>query len=95
MVLEEAVLVFSVSPPGYYSTYDNYYQDIAVFSPRPCHFGTARDTVGFGPCPICPPGTKNNGSSNIKCEPCKNDSVCLRGTANEFDLGVYSSRSRS
>jgi hypothetical protein len=54
----------------------------------PCIPGTARNTNSLGPCFLCPPGTKNDGTSGVECQTCAvNDSLlCLRGSLVEVRL---------
>ncbi len=82
-------LLLATSPPGYSSSQiDDNISDIDVYISAPCIPGTARNTTSFGPCFLCPPNTKNNGTSGIECETCAtNDSLlCLRGSLVEIPL---------
>jgi hypothetical protein len=90
LVLDAGVaLLLSTSLPGYCSAQidDNLF-DMGVYISVPCIPGTARNTTSFGPCFLCPPNTKNNGTSGIECETCTiNDSLlCLRGSLVELPL---------
>lgn len=88
-----AALLLPTSPPGNCSAQidDNLF-DMGVYISSPCIPGTARHTTSFGPCFLCPPNTKNNGTSRIECELCtKNNSLlCLRGTSIEIPLDKVS-----
>ncbi|CAF3979299.1 unnamed protein product [Adineta steineri] len=82
-------LLLSTSSPGYYSAeIDDNSSVMDVYMSVPCIPGTARNTTSSGPCFICPPNTKSNGSLGIECETCTtNDSyLCLRGALVEIPL---------
>ncbi|CAF1050961.1 unnamed protein product [Adineta ricciae] len=82
-----AALLISASSPGYYSGQINdNISDMDIYISVPCLPGTARNTTSFGPCFLCPAGTKNSGTSGMVCEPCiANDTfLCLRGSSGEI-----------
>ena len=82
-------LLLSASLPGYYSAeIDDNSSDMSVYMSVPCIPGTARNTTSFGPCFLCPPNTKYNGSSGTECETCttNNSFLCLRGSLVEIPM---------
>lgn len=82
-------LLLSASPPGYYSAQINdNVSGMDMYISLPCIPGTARNTTSFGPCFLCSPKTKNNGTSGINCETCTIDDslLCLRGSSVEIPL---------
>lgn len=83
-----SVLLIPASPPGYSSTQITIYDEIAIYKPHPCIPGTQQISRGFGPCMICPPGFKNNGSFGEMCVKCTaNDtSWCFGAAINEIDM---------
>ncbi|CAF4264928.1 unnamed protein product, partial [Rotaria magnacalcarata] len=87
-------LLLPASPPGYCSSQiDDHLLYAGTYISRSCPIGTARNTTSFGPCFICPPKTKNNGSSGINCETCSSNEslLCLRGTKVEVEWNKLSS----
>ncbi|CAM4809537.1 unnamed protein product [Rotaria magnacalcarata] len=87
-------LLLPASPPGYCSSQiDDHLLYAGTYISRSCPIGTASNTTSFGPCFICPPKTKNNGSSGINCETCSSNEslLCLRGTKVEVEWNKLSS----
>ncbi|CAF3222806.1 unnamed protein product [Rotaria sp. Silwood2] len=82
------ILLISASPPGYYSKLVQEYEDIAIYKPKPCIPGTQQINRSFGPCVICPPGSKNDGSTGDMCVKCTtNDTLrCFGAAINETDM---------
>ncbi|CAM4744903.1 unnamed protein product [Rotaria magnacalcarata] len=89
LVLDAAsVLLIPASPPGYCSASIKKYEDIEIYKPKLCIPGTRQISSSFGPCMICPPGYKNNGSAGELCVKCKtNDTFwCFGAAINEIDM---------
>ncbi|CAF3950864.1 unnamed protein product [Rotaria sp. Silwood2] len=87
-------LLLPASPPGYCSSQiGDHLLYAGNYISLPCPIGTARNTTSFGPCFICPPKTKNNGSSGMNCEVCSSNEslLCLRGTKMEVEWNKLSS----
>ncbi|CAF3351879.1 unnamed protein product [Rotaria socialis] len=82
------VLLIPASPPGYCSASIKKYEDIDIYKPKSCIPGTRQISSSFGPCMICPPGYKNNGSAGELCVKCKtNDTFwCFGAAINEIDM---------
>ncbi|CAF3344753.1 unnamed protein product [Rotaria sp. Silwood2] len=82
------VLLISASPPGYYSKLIEEYDDIAIYKPKPCIPGTHQVSRSFGPCVMCPPGWKNDGSAGEMCVRCTTDdtSWCFGAAINETNV---------
>ncbi|CAF1936970.1 unnamed protein product [Rotaria magnacalcarata] len=62
------------------------------FLSKPCVSGTYKSITGFGPCTVCPPGTKNpGGNKSSDCQPCKPVELCSLGASSEVNLTVFNS----
>ncbi|CAF3483602.1 unnamed protein product [Rotaria socialis] len=62
------------------------------FLSKPCVSGTYKSITGFGPCTVCPPGTKNpGGNKSYDCQPCKPIEFCSLGASSEVNLTVFNS----
>lgn len=88
VVLDVArVLLIPASPPGYYSVLEMKNQ-IGIYKSEPCVPGTHKTHSHFGPCIICPPGYKNNGSFGDSCVECTtNDTFwCFGAAINEINM---------
>ncbi|CAM4831912.1 unnamed protein product [Rotaria magnacalcarata] len=65
---------------------------VSSFLSKPCVSGTYKNIDGFGPCTVCPPGTKNPGGNNSSdCQPCKPIEFCSLGARSEVNLTVFNS----
>ncbi|CAF1480048.1 unnamed protein product, partial [Rotaria sp. Silwood1] len=87
-------LLLPASSPGYCSSQiGDHLLYAGNYISLPCPIGTASNTTSFGPCFICPPKTKNNGSSGMNCEVCSSNEslLCLRGTKMEVEWNKLSS----
>ena len=63
-----------------------------LMEPRPCPSGTYKDKPDFGPCTICPTGTKNpGGSPSIQCQRCNSTLFCPLGASGEVHLDDFQS----
>jgi hypothetical protein len=90
-VLDPSIVVFvPASPPGYCSNSIEEYDitEMVIYRSKPCIPGTHQDKTSFGPCMICPPQSKNNGSSGVVCDKCSlaNTSLCFLGAINEINM---------
>jgi hypothetical protein len=57
---------------------------------KPCVSGTYKNVSGFGPCMVCPPGTKNpGGRQSSSCQKCNSTAVCPLGASNEVNLNDF------
>ena len=66
--------------------------DVYVLEQKPCVSGTYSNVTGFGPCIICPSGTKNPGDNiSTKCELCQSTQLCPLGASSEVDLTQFNS----
>ncbi|CAF2880714.1 unnamed protein product [Rotaria sp. Silwood2] len=83
-----SVLLIPSSPPGHCSALIEEYDDIAVYKPKPCMPGTHQVNRSFGPCVICPPGWKNDGSAGEICVRCATNhtSWCFGAAIHEIDV---------
>ncbi|CAM4814317.1 unnamed protein product [Rotaria magnacalcarata] len=62
------------------------------FLSKPCVSGTYKSITGFGPCTVCPSGTKNpGGNKSSDCQPCKPVEFCSLGASSEVNLTVFDS----
>ncbi|CAM2721535.1 unnamed protein product [Rotaria socialis] len=62
------------------------------FLSKPCVSGTYKNIDGFGPCTVCPPGTKNpGGNKSSDCQPCNPVELCSLGASSEVNLTVFNS----
>ncbi|CAM2721542.1 unnamed protein product [Rotaria socialis] len=62
------------------------------FLSKPCVSGTYKSITGFGPCTVCPSGTKNpGGNESSDCQPCKPVEFCSLGASSELNLTVFNS----
>ena len=90
------ILMILKSSPGSFSGLIEQFSNapMLVYHPKQCQKGTYQNTMHFGPCFICPPGTMNNGSSPILCQSCRssNTSICYPGAiekVNTSELTTY------
>ena len=78
------ILIFSLTPAGYYP----FVQDlgsIPVFTtPKPCLAGTYKNQPGVHDCLLCPNGTKNSGNSSLQCLSCLPESFCPLGSVDDI-----------
>ena len=73
------ILIVPVSPAGYVSTWIETTDRVFVFyyQPRWCIGGTYKNRSSLGSCQLCPPRTRNPGTSSmpvLECLPCSNSS---------------------
>lgn len=75
----DVTMMLPPSLSGYYSARPSTYANhTVIYRTVPCLAGTSRNTTSFGPCFLCPPNMKNNGS-RTNCYPClPNDVFCVR-----------------
>ncbi|UJR34417.1 hypothetical protein I4U23_021824 [Adineta vaga] len=82
----ERAILLPMSPPGTVSTVPPVNDsDIEIYGFQQCMPGTQKIHFGFGICDLCPPETKNNGSTGVQCEICidTNSSLCFRASSGE------------
>jgi len=73
--------------PGYSSTLltnIQYPLRLNIYLQETCIVGTYKNDSKFGPCSICPPNTKNNGSFSLQCMTCSSNSFCSLGAVNDI-----------
>ncbi|CAF4760148.1 unnamed protein product [Rotaria sp. Silwood1] len=83
-----AVILIPASLPGYYSAKIEKYGAIAIYKSISCIPSTHQVKRSFGPCMICPLGSKNDGSAGEMCVKCTtNDTLwCFSGAIHEIDM---------
>ncbi|CAF1432242.1 unnamed protein product [Adineta ricciae] len=88
-------LLIPNTPPGNIAIAPTIPHTIFISANQACPLGTQKLATDFGPCVLCPPQTRNNGSSGVQCQECdKNSSsmICFRGASieiNKTDLTSY------
>jgi hypothetical protein len=61
--------------------------NVYVLQPQSCVSGTYKNVPGFGPCTVCPPGTKNSGHDQlIECQTCTTGWFCPLGATDDVNI---------
>jgi hypothetical protein len=97
------ILIIPVASGGYASTWIDTTERVYVFhfQPKPCIGGTYKNRSSFGPCQICPPYTRNPGTSLdevLQCIPCSNNfstSFCPLASLADVNLSTIPTYSQA